>query len=386
MSLLELKFGKVLGVGSFGIVCEITHITLLDGDPTMQSIIENATEFFSESFGFIDEDAQDDYDLDMARKKVATHCIRQGEARYAVKCVRGDLDEVLEARARIDLAIEVRFLHALSHPNIVKMRGIFQTDDPFHQDYFLIMDRLSGTLKERIMEWKRMTTENKKPISLLRNFVNSQYWNGAFSRELMIERLCIAYDIASAFRHLHSKKLVYRDIKPENIGFDIRGTAKVFDFGFTKMLHPELRNSQGMYHLTSCTGSFPYMAPEVASMEPYNEKCDVFSFGILIWEIIALQPACVVICKSSFLKSQSVAKNQMRLPVSRKWPILTKQAMQSSWNHNAEQRPSMATIRRMLRVDVELLTEQNFLRDRTLNMMDESNRSMQASAQLKSCS
>ncbi len=105
MSLLELKFGKVLGVGSFGIVCEITHITLLDGDPTMQSIIENATEFFSESFGFIDEDAQDDYDLDMARKKVATHCIRQGEARYAVKCVRGDLDEVLEARARIDFEI-----------------------------------------------------------------------------------------------------------------------------------------------------------------------------------------------------------------------------------------------------------------------------------------
>jgi serine/threonine protein kinase len=382
----ELECGKVLGVGTFGIVCEITHFTLLDGDPKTGSIEKNSTEFFSDSFGFIDEEIQDDFDSERARELVAAQCMRRGEARYAVKCVRGDLDAVLEARGRIDLAIEVRFLHALSHPNIVKMRGVFQTDDPFHPDYFLVMDRLSGTLKERLMEWKRMTVENTKPISRVRNFLTTKCWNGALSNELMIERLCIAYDIASAFRYLHSKKLVYRDIKPENIGFDIRGTAKVFDFGFTKMLHPELRNSQGMYHLTSCTGSFPYMAPEVASMEPYNEKCDVFSFGILIWEIISLQPACSTIGKSSFFNSQSVAKDQMRLPVSRKWPIMTKQAMQNSWNHVPEQRPSMTTIRNMLRIDVELLTEEDFLLGRTHHIMDQSNRSMEASAQLQACS
>jgi serine/threonine protein kinase len=372
----ELECGRVLGVGTFGIVCEITHITLFDGeDPTTQKI-EDTTECFSESFGIIGEEAYDDADAMTARKLIARRCMRNGQARYAAKRVRGDLDEFLEARGRIDLAIEVKFLHALSHPNIVKMRGVFQTDDPFHPDYFLVMDRLSGTLKERVVEWKRLTTS-------WRSFVSAKRWNGTFLKELMTERLRINYDIASAFCYIHSNKLVYRDIKPENIGFDVRGNVKVFDFGLTKVLDPELRNSQGMFHMTSLTGSFPYMAPEVASMDPYNEKCDVFSFGILIWEVLSLQIAYFAVAKSSFGCYRRVAKSLKRLPISRKWPVMTKHVMQSSWNHTPEQRPSMTTIRSMLRVDLEFFTEDDSIQGRTHHMLEQSNRSLQASADFK---
>ena len=372
----ELECGKVLGVGTFGVVCEITHITLVDGeDPPTQKIEED---YFSESFGIIGEEAYDDSDATTARKLIARRCMRNGQARYAAKRVRGDLEEFLEARGRIDLAIEVKFLHALSHPNIIKMRGVFQTNDPFHPDYFLVMDRLSGTLKERAMEWKRATTS-------LRNILSAKRWNGTLSKELMTERLCIAYDIASAFCYIHSNKLVYRDIKPENIGFDVRGNVKVFDFGLAKVLDPELQNSKGMFHLTSLTGSFPYMAPEVASMDPYDEKCDVFSFGILIWEVLSLQSAYFAVANSSFSFYPRVAKSQVRLPVSRKWPIMTKRVIQSSWNHKPEQRPSMATIRCMLRVDLEFLTEDDSMQGRTHHLLEQSNRSMQASAQFKVC-
>jgi serine/threonine protein kinase len=56
-------------------------------------------------------------------------------------------------------------------------------------------------------------------------------------------------------------RLVYRDIKPDNIGFDVRGDVKLFDFGLMANLRPELRREDDMYSLTGRTGSFPYMAP-----------------------------------------------------------------------------------------------------------------------------
>jgi serine/threonine protein kinase len=92
-------------------------------------------------------------------------------------------------------------------------------------------------------------------------------------------------------------RLVYRDIKLENFGFDIRGDIKVFDFGLCKSLSDNLiaRDDKGRaihgYNLTPRTGSLPYMAPEVAVGMPYDTKCDVFfvcdpSLGDIVFETV----------------------------------------------------------------------------------------------------
>ena len=81
-------------------------------------------------------------------------------------------------------------------------------------------------------------------------------------------------------------RLIYRDIKPENIGFDIRGDVKVFDFGLCKNLDRDKKAEGYGYKLTPTTGSIPFMAPEVAKGLPYDTKADVFSFSLLLWGIL----------------------------------------------------------------------------------------------------
>ena len=72
--------------------------------------------------------------------------------------------------------------------------------------------------------------------------------------------------------------------KPDNIGFDVRGDVKLFDFGLSFEITEECSSVDGLYELSGNTGSMRYMAPEVALGNPYNHKVDVYSFGILFWQ------------------------------------------------------------------------------------------------------
>ncbi len=85
-------------------------------------------------------------------------------------------------------------------------------------------------------------------------------------------------------------RVIYRDLKPDNIGFDIRDDVKIFDFGLAKELNEKLRyRDSDTYKLTGETGSPRYMAPEIANRRPYNQKADVYSFALLFWQICELK-------------------------------------------------------------------------------------------------
>lgn len=72
---------------------------------------------------------------------------------------------------------------------------------------------------------------------------------------------------------LCSCSVIYRDIKPDNIGFDVRGTVKVFDLGLAKEIHPP-GGISGLYNLTGETGSPRYMSPEGKSFLNGFRKVD----------------------------------------------------------------------------------------------------------------
>ena len=152
------------------------------------------------SAGEDDGDDEGFYKLSTARDHIAKRCLRDGEARYAVKQLDSSLDPLTLARGMIDLAIEAKYLSVLSHGNIVKMRGISSTG-ALQPRGFIILDRLYGTLEDKIKEWKEAKKFLKGPIRGLK-FGSDKEGLRAF----MQERLIVAYDLAAAFRYMHEHK------------------------------------------------------------------------------------------------------------------------------------------------------------------------------------
>ncbi|KAH0787718.1 TKL family protein kinase [Histomonas meleagridis] len=93
------------------------------------------------------------------------------------------------------------------------------------------------------------------------------------------ERTLIALDIARGLEYLHGRGIIHRDLKSLNILLDQRKRAKICDFGLIRM-----KSSDPM---TGLVGTACWMAPEVLISSPcYDEKVDVYSFGILLWELL----------------------------------------------------------------------------------------------------
>ena len=172
---------------------------------------------------------------------------------------------------------------------------------------------------------------------------------------------------------------MYRDVKQENIGFDIRGDVKVFDLGLAKSLSEKLRakDSAGRdaygYLLTPRTGSVPYMAPEVAECKPYDTQADVFSFSILLWEILTMKPAFKGYTRREFLLR--VVRSRERQAILRKWPPLVRLAVKEAWEHDPEKRPDMKRVAALIRGDLNEMSTDPEIRDRTTHMRERSSHS-----------
>uniref|UniRef100_A0A803NG18 non-specific serine/threonine protein kinase n=1 Tax=Cannabis sativa TaxID=3483 RepID=A0A803NG18_CANSA len=99
-------------------------------------------------------------------------------------------------------------------------------------------------------------------------------------------RMKMALDVAKGMNYLHTSHptIVHRDLKSPNLLVDKNWVVKVCDFGLSRMKHHTFLSSK------STAGTPEWMAPEVLRNEPANEKCDVYSFGVILWE---LTTACI---------------------------------------------------------------------------------------------
>jgi serine/threonine protein kinase len=148
------------------------------------------------------------------------------------------------------------------------------------------------------------------------------------------------------FSILSSFRILFRDLKPENVGFDIRGDMRLFDFGLAKELKPnDLVNAPDGFNATGLTGSRRYMAPEVVLCKEYGLSADVYSYSIVFWEVFSGQaPFPKYTFDRHFEQVVVKQKRPSRRSVS---PILPKpllRTMEDMWNGTPQKRPTFRNI------------------------------------------
>ncbi|UJR13381.1 hypothetical protein I4U23_000397 [Adineta vaga] len=200
----------------------------------------------------------------------------------------------------------IKHLKKLNHVNVIKFRGI-SIASPF---FYIVMEYCAyGSLYD-LLKRRRDNRSCTKPTQVL-----------DWSRQ-----------IASGVDYLHSNKIVHRDLKSPNILFSDERTLKISDFGTSK----ELGNRRSQ--IMSFGGTSAWMAPEVIRQELCSEKIDVWSFGIVVWEILTCAVPYNNIDPSAVM--WGVGKGSLTLPIPDSVPEGFKLLMKMCWNQRPADRPS----------------------------------------------
>ncbi|XP_042026691.1 serine/threonine-protein kinase STY13-like [Salvia splendens] len=150
----------------------------------------------------------------------------------------------------------------------------------------------------------------------------------------------LALDLAKGLSYLHAQKIAHRDVKVENMLFDSEGKLKIADFGVARV------EASNPCEMTGTTGTLGYMAPEVLEGKPYNRKCDVYSFGVCVWQIYCCDLPYPDI---SFADMTSAVVNQnLRPDIPRCCPSSLASIMKRCWDANPNKRPEMDEVVRLL--------------------------------------
>ena len=256
---------------------------------------------------------------------------------YALKCLnKGTMedDKIFETGA-IDLTTEGELLSRLLHENVIQLHG-HSAGGPANafcdseKGYFLILDLLETTLKRKLDDFRRKAKKMRiKSLS-----ANSRVGDRVRT---------IALGVAKGLQYLHTQNVVWRDLKPDNIGFDASGTPKLFDLGFAREVHA-LKDME-------CAGSLRYMAPEVSLGKETTLKSDVYSFGVLLWELCTLEkPFQQFSSRTEFKENVTVGGYRPSLNSIRSASL--RRLIASCWDHNPNNRPTMESVIEALREEI----------------------------------
>uniref|UniRef100_A0A669BTV9 Mitogen-activated protein kinase kinase kinase 7 n=1 Tax=Oreochromis niloticus TaxID=8128 RepID=A0A669BTV9_ORENI len=205
--------------------------------------------------------------------------------------------------------VELRQLSRVNHPNIVKLYG--SCNNPV----CLVMEYAEGGSLYNVLH-------GAEPLP---------YYTASHAMSW-----CLQCSQGVAYLHgMKPKALIHRDLKPPNLLLVAGGTVlKICDFGTACDIQT---------HMTNNKGSAAWMAPEVFEGSNYSEKCDVFSWGIILWEVITRRKPFDEIGGPAFRIMWAV-HNGTRPPLIKNLPKPIESLMTRCWSKDPSQRPSMEEI------------------------------------------
>lgn len=205
--------------------------------------------------------------------------------------------------------VEVRQLARVDHENIVKLYGACTRGSNF----FLVMEYAEGGSLYNVL--------HKSNLSY--TMAHAMSW---------------VHQCAKGVEYLHGMKpkpLIHRDLKPPNLLLINGGVnLKICDFGTAADKNTYMTNNKG---------SAAWMSPEVFTSSRYTEKCDVFSWGIILWEVLSRKKPFFNHASSAFTIMWAVHKGK-RPPLIRNCPPCIEKLMTESWDQDPDKRPSMKEI------------------------------------------
>ncbi|XDV31618.1 hypothetical protein PO909_002587, partial [Leuciscus waleckii] len=151
---------------------------------------------------------------------------------------------------------EVKVMRCLDHPNVLKFIGVLYKDKRLN---FIAEYIKGGTLRD-----------------IIKNMDSNYPWN---------QRVSFAKDIASGMAYLHSMNIIHRDLNSHNCLVRENNSVVVADFGLSRLMIPGVKKADRRKRYT-VVGNPYWMAPEMIHGKSYDEKVDIFSFGIMLCEII----------------------------------------------------------------------------------------------------
>jgi len=224
--------------------------------------------------------------------------------------------ETISRQVLIDFNLEVSVLKKLHHKNIVAFYGVGTT--PYQ---FLLEEYCPQTLSNVI--------ENKPKLALETAF-----------RYTM--------DVAQGMLYLHSSIpcVIHRDLKSSNLLISEDDVVKICDLGLSKLKRVTGAWSNELYHMTPETGSYYYMAPEIFEHQSYSLKVDVYSFGLVVWEIFSGQ----LVFSNLYPKdaAQEASRHNNRPQLDRSWPRPLRNLLKRCWHEDSAARPGFDEIVRLL--------------------------------------
>ena len=170
----------------------------------------------------------------------------------AIKFLPSHLSASPDSNARF--LQEAKATAALNHPNILNVYEIDEQEDGM----FLVMEYLEGTTLKKYMA--NLNSGTGIPV------------------HQAIEWTC---QIAEGLKAAHGKNIIHRDIKPENIMLTHDGKVKIMDFGIAK-----LKSSSGLTRTGTSLGTLSYMSPEQAQGEAADQRSDIWSLGVVLYELL----------------------------------------------------------------------------------------------------